>query len=304
MARTVVSAITVDQRLDVERRQRPRFAIVAASAGVLLIAASVVQGVAPQPKVSEQTLALIAADKGRTLDLIAAVLQALASFGLAATLVFLIDAAKARNPQIAPFVRILAIVGGALAGIAGLAYTIVVAQKAHQFVTSGDQTFQEAHHLTATGAVVVLQLLGLLGALLVAMSFVLVSLQAMRVGLLTRFMGYLGMIAGALVIFQITPVPIVEAYWLLALSVLFVGRWPNQEPAAWSTGRAERWPSSQEMREQRIRAAGNGRTGRPQRGASPRGQKAAKSAAIEPSPPSQAAAPTRSAAKRKRKRRR
>jgi hypothetical protein len=299
-----MSAIAVDQRLDVERRQRPRFAIVAACAGVLLIAASVVQGVAPQPKVSEQTLALIAADKGRTLDLVAAVLQALASFGLAATLVFLIDAAKARNPQIAPFVRILAIVGGALAGIAGLAYTIVVAQKAHQFVTSGNQTYQEAHHLTATGAVVVLQLLGLLGALLVAMSFVLVSLQAMRVGLLTRFMGYLGLIAGALVIFQITPVPIVEAYWLLALSVLFVGRWPNQEPAAWSTGRAERWPSSQEMREQRIRAAGNGgRSGRPQRGASPRGQKAAKPAAIEPAPPSQAAS-GRSAAKRKRKRRR
>ena len=40
-----------------------------------------------------------------------------------------------------------------------------------------------------------------------AVAFVLVSLQAMNQGLLSRFMGYLGMFAGALVLFQITQVP-------------------------------------------------------------------------------------------------
>jgi hypothetical protein len=76
----------------------------------------------------------------------------------------------------------------------------------------------------------------------------------MRAGLLTRFMGYLGIIAGILVLFVITPVPIVQTYWLVGLAVLFAGRWPSGMPPAWQTGRVERWPSSQELREQRMRA--------------------------------------------------
>jgi hypothetical protein len=55
-----------------------------------------------------------------------------------------------------------------------------------------------------------------------------------------------------------TPVPIVQAYWLVALGVLFAGRWPTGMPPSWQTGKVERWPSSQEMREQRTRSA-NGR---------------------------------------------
>jgi hypothetical protein len=288
-----MSATAATQRLATEARQRPMFAVAAALAGALLIGASVIQGVAPQPKVDEQTLALFAADKGATLDLLGSILDAVASFGIAATLVFLLDAARARNSVIGPYLRVLAIVAGALAGIAAVAYTIVYAHKAHQFVTSGQQTYQEAHHLLSTGPVVAIQLLGLLGALLVAMAIVLTSLQAM--------------IAGALVIFQITPVPIVEAYWLIALAVLFAGRWPSQEPLAWSTGQAERWPSAQEAREQRIRAAGGAKA---QRGAGAKPDRARRGgfgrAAKPPAPaPPVETTPTRTpSAKRKRKRRR
>ena len=56
-----------------------------------------------------------------------------------------------------------------------------------------------------------------------------------------------------LTLFVITPVPIVQAYWLGGLAVLFAGRWPSGMPPAWQTGRVERWPSSQELREQRMR---------------------------------------------------
>ena len=101
-----MSATAVNDRLSLEARRRPIFAAVAALAGALLIIAAVIQGTAPQPKVSEQTLALFAADKGASSDLIAAVLDGLASFGIAATLVFLVDASRARNPQVAPFLQI------------------------------------------------------------------------------------------------------------------------------------------------------------------------------------------------------
>ena len=44
----------------------------------------------------------------------------------------------------------------------------------------------------------------------------------MRVGLLTRFLGILGMISGVVAVFpQLMPVPLVQAFWLLALGLMF-----------------------------------------------------------------------------------
>jgi hypothetical protein len=149
-------------------------------------------------------------------------------------------------------VRIIALVGGGLAALAGVVYAIVVAIKVHQFATTGSQTYAEANHLTSGAGLLGLQLLGQAAALLVAIAFVLVSMQAMNAGLLSRFMGYLGMFAGALVLFQIIQVPVVQTYWLLAVAYLISGRWPTGIPAAWRSGRAEPWPSSAELRARRA----------------------------------------------------
>jgi hypothetical protein len=93
---------------------------------------------------------------------------------------------------------------------------------------------------------------------------VLVSLNAMRAGLLTRFLGILGVIVGTLVIIQLGPFPVVQTFWLLALAVLFAGRRPGGDPPAWRTGREEPWPSQQEMAEQRRAAAEARRGGTPE----------------------------------------
>ena len=106
-----------------------------------------------------------------------------------------------------------------------------------------------------TGLAVFAQILGLPGALALALSIVLIALNAMRVGLLTRFMGVLGMITGALQILPIGgPLPVVQAFWLVMLGVLFLGRWPNGQPRAWASGQAEPWPSSADVRAQRQKA--------------------------------------------------
>jgi hypothetical protein len=298
--------------LERERRLRPRYAAAAVTAAVLLMGAAVIQMIGPHTSISEVTLGLIYANKRTGLDILASIVSALGSLVIAATLVFLIDAARARNPEVASFVRVATILGALLAAVSGVIYAIIISSKAHQFATSGSQTFVEAHQLTTSGGLIGLQLAGLLGALLVALSLVLVSVQAMRVGLLTRFMGYLGMFAGALVLFQITPLPVVETYWFVALAVLFAGRWPTGEPLAWKTGRAEKWPTSQEVREQRIRAAGGGegagrsggaRTdGKAERGG---GGKSRSTDVIEaPANPARNGGGARTGAKRKRKHRR
>jgi hypothetical protein len=251
----------VDEQLLYEARKRPRQAVVAALAGILLMAAAVVQLAGPHTRVDELTLDLIIAHKRFPLDLIAAVINALGSLALAWTLVFLFGITRARNPQVQPWIRILAILGATIAAISGVAYAAVIAAKANHFVTTGSQTYQEAHKLTTSGGIVTLQLLGQAAALTLAVSFVLVSLNAMRVGLLTRFMGYLGIFGGVLILFQITQVPVVQGYWLLALAYLLSGRWPTGVPPSWRSGRAEPWPSSRELRERRAPATGarNGR---------------------------------------------
>ncbi len=249
-----------DEALLYESRVRSRQVAVAIVAGVCLILASAIQLSGPHTKVDELTLDLLVANQRFPLDLISAVINAIASLGIAWTLLFLFHAARARNPEkVRPYLRILALLGGGLAAVAGVVYAVVVAIKVHEFATTGSQTYAEAKSLTSGAGLLGLQLVGQAAALLVAVAFVLVSMQAMNQGLLTRFMGYLGMFAGALVLFQIIQVPVVQTFWLLAVAYLISGRWPTGVPPAWRSGRAEPWPSSGEMRARRMAQTGERR---------------------------------------------
>ncbi len=256
-----------EEALEYESHVKVRQAVIAALAGVFLLVAAALQVAGPQPKVSELTIDLITRHKRVALDVVAAVISGLGLCALAWTLAFLFGIARARNPRAQPFIRLVAIAGGLLAAIGAIVYPILLATKANQFVTHGSQTYQEAKQLTSGSGLVPVQLAGLLGALLLAVGIVMTSLTAMRVGLLTRFTGYLGIFTGVLVLFPIgSPVPIVQGFWLLSLAYLFTGRWPSGLPPAWSSGKAEPWPSSQEMREQRMKARGQsagGDVGRP-----------------------------------------
>jgi hypothetical protein len=287
--------MSADDQLLHESRLKPRQAVIAGSAAALLLLGAVLQLLGPHTKVDELTADLIAASKRFPLDLIAAVISGLGSLALAWTLAFLFDMTRARAPEQRTYVRMIALAGGVLAAVGGVAYSAVIAIKVHQFVTHGSQTYDEANHLTSTGLLLALQLIAQAAALMLALSFVLVSLNAMRVGLLTRFMGYLGIFAGVLVLFQITQIPVVQAYWLVALVALLLGRWPSGNPPSWRTGKAEPWPSSQRQRAQRAGlATGKGRP-------APAGTPAPE--ALGTSSASNARARS-GAAKRKRKRRR
>jgi hypothetical protein len=236
--------MNAEAQLAYEARVHNRHAIVAILAGVLLVAASAVQLGGPHTKVDELTIDLIVANKRFPLDLVASVLNGLGSLLVAWTLSYLYRASAARSPDVKPYVRWIAVVGGVLAAITGVIYAIIVAVKVHEFVTTGAQTYDEANRLTGSSGLLILQLVGQAAALLLAVGVVLVALNAMRQGLLTRFMGYLGIFAGVLVLFQITQIPIVQGYWLAALGYLISGRWPTGVPPAWKSGRAEPWPPS------------------------------------------------------------
>jgi hypothetical protein len=305
-----MTAVSVDDQLLYESRVRTRQAVIAALAAVLLVGAAALQLSGPHTKVDELTLDLITAHKRFPIDVIGAVVNGFGLCALAATLAFLFQISRARNRDLRPFLRWLAVVGGVVAGISGIAYAIVIAGKASDFVAHGTQTYEQANHLTNTAGLLALPFLGQAAALILAVGFVLISLQAMRVGLLTRFMGYLGIFTGILVLFPIgSPVPVVQGFWLLAVAYLLSGRWPSGVPPAWRSGRAERWPTQQELREQRGRGGGSApaRGGRGETGGAGRGKQPTKTP-TKTAPETvgaQASSRTRAGTpKRKRKRRR
>jgi hypothetical protein len=66
----------------------------------------------------------------------------------------------------------------------------------------------------------------------------------MRAGLLSRFMGILGIIAGFLVVIPILPGAFIQLFWIVALGMLFLGRWPNGRGPAWSVLEPVPWPTA------------------------------------------------------------
>jgi len=279
-----------------EARIRQRQALIAAAGGVALLAAAAVQASGPQPKVSELTVELLSYSRRGGLVIVGALLNGIGLLLLAATLVFLFSLTRARRPATSQGTQISAVVGGVLAAAGGIVYGVLIASKAHQFASHGLQTYGQANALVSGGALAGLQYAGLLGSLLLAIAFVLVSLSAMRVGLLTRFLGYLGIVAAAasILLIESLPAEVIQIFWLLAFAYLAAGRWPGGDPPSWRTGQAEPWPSGAQLRAEREAARGEGR------GRSGTGRQARQS---EPEPVAAVAAARAGTPKRKRKRR-
>ena len=171
---------------------------------------------------------------------------------MAPALGYLFRATRARRPVLPRMALYAVLLGPVLVAVGGLVAQLSLVVQAHDFASGNDFSSTAARDALGGGVLLAGQLLRQVGILALALGFVLVSLNAMRAGLLTRFMGVLGIIAGALFVLPLgSSLPIVQSFWLVALGALVLGRWPGGSPPAWSTGQAEPWPSQQELRERR-----------------------------------------------------
>ena len=74
---------------------------------------------------------------------------------------------------------------------------------------------------------------------------------AMRVGLLTRWMGVLGIFTGVLIFLPIGGDDARDRARLLdgtAMGMLYAERWPGGDPPAWTSGEARPWPTRADQR--------------------------------------------------------
>ena len=244
---------------------RAALAAAMASIGVIagqLIEQAVYAGAPPQPlldalqkleapgTVLDQEAGQVAIARfvdGNAFEIVAArAVTAIGYFALAYAVTFLAAATRARRPQFARWAFYLPIVGGVLLGVAWVGWGVGLIADARSLLDSPG-TIADVQDIGDDGIGRVSGVLLQPAALVLTVGMVLVSLNAMRSGLLTRFMGILGMIAAALIVIQYgAGIPLVLAFWLGALAVLFAGRRPGGDPPAWRTGQAEPWPSMQQ----------------------------------------------------------
>jgi hypothetical protein len=275
--------------LQAEARERPRMTIVAILAGVFTLAAPIV-GLVVLKHAPDN---LVGQALQRQQHLVGIALSAACSAtGLVAitlTLDFLLRATRARRPDLPWQLRPLLWVGGVGLVVLLIVLQVVTTTKLNHFAHHGSQTYREARAVNDQGAAAYV---GILAQFAFAGAFVTIAVTAMRVGLLTRFLGYLGVISAVLFVIPLVPIPIVQVYWLGALAMLFAGRSPNGTPPAWQSGEAMPWPSPAEMRDRRVRDA-----------EARRGGDVVEGSVVEPADEPNGTDPSSAPAKRKRKRR-
>jgi hypothetical protein len=178
--------------------------------------------------------------------LASATMSAVAALLLAGVFLYLFRAVTARAGGV-PQWFVYMVVGAPIAyALSRVLYSLEATDIADKFASGepirGKAGGDRATDLSDVSPVVVaLQIAGTVG---VAFLFVMLPLRARRIGLLSPFMGVLGAIAGALVVLPFAGVsPVVQAFWLGAMGLLFLDRWPGGRGPAWESGEAEPWPS-------------------------------------------------------------
>ncbi len=179
------------------------------------------------------------------------VVQALGTFLIAVVLYFLYRAARYRIPGTPAVALPVALVAPMLVGLSDVGLKLALIDAGRDFVSSGDRSEGRAEDLVREGATATAQYAGSAARAVLGTAFVLISLYAMRAGLLSRFMAYVGIIIGALFVFAVllggVP-PFILLFWLPAVALLFLDRWPGGRGPAWAAGEAVPWPGAAEQR--------------------------------------------------------
>lgn len=207
-------------------------------------------------------------DEHRSAELISSILQAIGVGLLAAPLYYLFRSAKARSErmrgQLVGVVIAAPLFLAALAILSGLstlhAASDFVSNEVPRLMAKGvalnsdhaneiaKETIDEAPLRSLAAG------FGLGGQLGFLVAMVYTCLYGMRVGLLPRFWGSLGMALGAVsfIFFQFAML------WFVYLGLLLIGRIPGGKPPAWESGEAIPWPSPGEKAAADLAPEANG----------------------------------------------
>lgn len=218
-------------------------------------------------------------DQHRTAQMVSGILQAIGVGLLAAPLLYLFRAAQARSATMrgqlvgvivaAPlFLSLLAVLSSVstLHAATDFVTNDVPRLLAHHVPLDGDRADKLASDAIGNAPLRPLAAgFGLAGQLGFLVAMVYTCLHAMRVGLLTRFWGSLGMALGAVsfIFFQFA------LLWFVYLGILLIGRVPGGRPPAWAAGEAIPWPTPGEKASAALGGEGDGEPAESEDGTDP-----------------------------------
>lgn len=163
----------------------------------------------------------------------------------------LLDAARFRRPATWSAARPLVLFGGLAVALVSVAHQVVSAFETHDFAVGHDHSNHAVNQALTEGALnTILQYLALLGGLALAVGLIATVVNALRTGLLPRWMVVLGVFSGLIILLPIGggELQVVPALWMVMMGILYAGRWPNEEPPAWAAGEARPWVSPAQQR--------------------------------------------------------
>jgi hypothetical protein len=253
-----------------ESQRRGRLAVPALAGGILYLLSGIIinstlngaptvgllQGLAPalrgeaNPAVSPRA-AEVKFTSHHAFALIAgSTLAAIAIGALTLVLLLLADATRFRRPGMWSRARPLVLGGGIALAVVSIAHQVVAAIETHSFAVGHDFSKQAVENALTNGtANVVIQYLALFTGLAFVAGMIGVVLNALRVGLVARWMGILGIFTAVLILVPLgAQLEVVPAFWMVMMGILYAGRWPNGDPPAWAAGEARPWPSQARQR--------------------------------------------------------
>jgi hypothetical protein len=144
---------------------------------------------------------------------------------------------RARNPSVSRRLLWVAVASPVLVAASTIFGFFALRDVADAFVSSGPRTTDRARDLANdSGILKTAAVFDLLSRVAFGFWVGMTSIQAMRVGLLTRFLGYWGVGAGgALVLLPIGDAMFIG--WLASIGILSLGYWPGGRPPAWRSTR-------------------------------------------------------------------
>jgi hypothetical protein len=242
-----------DEQLAWEERASKPAAVASFAAALMAIAAGIYLPVALSSDESGADGLLESADREAGDFIVAGALQGLGLLLLIPALLYLYRATRHREQRMMPVAAVLVVLGGVTLAVVTVLRQLELLDIADSFfpdVARGQRDLEQAaEDYIEDELSPALQGVSLGGSIALAFAVVMISLNAMRAGLLSRFMGILGIFVGIVLVIPLG-VQILQLFWFAALGLLFLNRWPGGRGPAWETGEAIAWPGAAQQREE------------------------------------------------------
>lgn len=265
------SALEIPQQLAFEIERRNRLAVPAFAGGFLYLLSAIIisgtlngapkvgllEGLAPalrgeaDPAVSPRTQEVKYISRHALPLITGSVMAAVAIGALTLTLLLLFDATRFRRAATWAQARMLVMLGGIAVATVSILHQVISAVETHKFAVGHDFTNHAVEQAITQNTVnLVVEYIALLAGLALAVGMIVVMVNALRVGLVPRWMGILGMFTGLLILLPLggAELQLVPALWMVMMGILLIGRWPGGEPPAWVSGEARPWPTQAQLR--------------------------------------------------------